>query len=155
MSTVYFFRSYLFCSLCIEDVKAQLDKLGRRPALSDHEIDPELYPVKLEKASGKEPEDWNFKCCMCESPLEFVNLPMSREGLVIRRDIDIHELAKGEFVQGFADGYGLTQGTRHRAWELYVEWLENAWMDEAIRYDREGKGYGMGFAAGMSARGDQ
>ena len=154
MSTVYFFRSYLFCSLCIEDVKAQLDKLGRRQALSDHEIDPEVYPVKLEKASGKEPEDWNFKCCMCESPLEFVNLPMSREGLVIRRDIDIHELAKGEFVQGFADGYGLTQGTRHRAWELYVEWLENAWMDEAIRYQREGKGYGMGFAAGMSARGD-
>ena len=104
MSTVYFFRSYLFCSLCIEDVKAQLDKLGRRQALSDHEIDPEVYPVKLEKASGKEPEDWNFKCCMCESPLEFVNLPMSREGQVISRDIDIHELPKDEFVQGFADG---------------------------------------------------
>ena len=155
MSTVYFFRSYLFCSLCIEDVKAQLDKLGRRQALSDHETDPEIYPVELEKASGKEPEDWNMECCMCESPLEFVNLPMSREGLVIRRDIDIHELAKGEFVQGFADGYGLTQGTRHRAWELYVEWLESAWMDETIRYQREGKGYGMGFAAGMSARGDE
>ena len=145
----------MFCSLYIEDVKAQLDKLGRRPALSDHETDPEIYPVELEKASGKEPEDWNMECCMCESPLEFVNLPMAREGQVISRDIDIHELAKGEFVQGFADGYGLTQGTRHRAWELYVEWLENAWMDEAIRYDREGKGYGMGFAAGMSARGDQ
>jgi len=155
MSTVYFFRSYMFCSLCIEDVKAQLDKLGRQPTLSDHEIDPEIYPVELEKASGKEPEDWNMECCMCESPLEFVNLPMSREGQVISRDIDIHELAKDEFVQGFADGYGLTQGTRHRAWELYVEWLENAWMDEAIRYQREGKGYGMGFAAGMSARGDQ
>ena len=154
MSTVYFFRSYMFCSLYIEDVKAQLDKLGRRPALSDHEIDPEIYPVELEKASGKEPEDWNMECCMCESPLEFVNLPMSREGQVISRDIDIHELPKDEFVQGFADGYGLTQGTRHRAWELYVEWLENAWMDEAIRYQREGKGYGMGFAAGMSARGD-
>ena len=155
MSTVYFFRSYMFCSLYIEDVKAQLDKLGRRPALSDHEIDQEVYPVKLEKASGKEPEDWNMECCMCESPLEFVNLPMSREGQVISRDIDIHELPKDEFVQGFADGYGLTQGTRHRAWELYVEWLENAWMDEAIRYQREGKGYGMGFAAGMSARGDE
>ena len=80
MSTVYFFRSYMFCSLCIEDVKAQLDKLGRRPALSDHETDPEIYPVELEKASGKEPEDWNMECCMCESPLEFVNLPDVKGG---------------------------------------------------------------------------
>jgi hypothetical protein len=49
----------MFCSLCIEDVKAQLVKLGRRPALGDHETDPEVYPVELEKAPGKEPEDWN------------------------------------------------------------------------------------------------
>src|SRR5215475_9137050 len=110
MSTVYFFRSYMFCSLCIEDVKAQLDKLGRRSALSDHEIDPEAYPVELEKAAGKEPEDWNMECCMCEGSLDFVNLPRSMEGQVISRDIDIHELAKDEFVQGFADGYGLVKG---------------------------------------------
>ena len=88
MSTVYFFRSYMFCSLYIEDVKAQLDKLGRRPALSDHEIDPELYPVKLEKASGKEPEDWNMECCMCESPLEFVSLPISGEEQTIVPELD-------------------------------------------------------------------
>ena len=67
------------------------------------------------------------------------------------RDVKIRELARYEFVQGFADG---VKGTRHRAWELYIQWLESAWMDEAIRYYREGKGYGMGFAAGMSARGD-
>ena len=147
----------MFCSLCIEDVKAQLDKLGRQPTLSDHEIDPEIYPVELEKASGKEPEDWNMECCMCECSLPFVRLPSSGVAQKIGRDIDIHELherGRDAFVEGFADGYGLTQGTRHRAWELYVEWLENAWMDEAIRYQREGKGYGMGFAAGMSARGD-
>jgi hypothetical protein len=34
-------------------------------------------------------------------------------------------------------------------------WLESAWMRDDIRYYREGKGYGMGFAAGMSARGDE
>jgi hypothetical protein len=28
-------------------------------ALTDHETDPEVYPVEVEKASGKEPEDWN------------------------------------------------------------------------------------------------
>ena len=158
MSTVYFFRSYMFCSLCIEDVKAQLDKLGRQPTLSDHEIDPEIYPVELEKASGKEPEDWNMECCMCECSLPFVRLPSSGVAQKIGRDIDIHELherGRDAFVEGFADGYGLAPGTRHRAWELYVEWLESAWMDETIRYQREGKGYGMGFAAGMSARGDE
>jgi hypothetical protein len=64
-------------------------------------------------------------------------------------------LARDEFVQGFADGYGLVKGTRNPAWELYIEWLESAWMREDIRYYREGKGYGMGFAAGMSARGDE
>jgi len=48
---------------------------------------------------------------MCECPLDFVNLPMSREGQVISRDVDIHELARDEFVQGFADGYGLVKGT--------------------------------------------
>ena len=79
MSYVYLFKSYLFCSLCIDDIKAQLDKLGRQPVLTDHAIDPEVYPVKLEKASGKEPEDWNMECCMCESPLEFVSLPISGE----------------------------------------------------------------------------
>jgi hypothetical protein len=153
--SVYFFRSYMFCRSCIDDVKAQLDKLGRRPTLSDHEIDPEVYPVELEKASGKEPEDWNMECCMCECPLDFVNLPITTQKQRIRRDVDIHELARDEFVQGFADGYGLVEGTRHRAWELYVEWLESAWMREDVRYEREGKGYGMGFAAGMSARGDE
>jgi len=158
MSYVYLFKSYLFCSLCIDDIKAQLDKLGRRPALSDHETDPEVYPVELEKAPGKEPEDWNMECCMCECSLPFVRLPSSGVAQKIGRDIDIHELherGRDAFVEGFADGYGLTQGTRHRAWELYVEWLESAWMDETIRYQREGKGYGMGFAAGMSARGDE
>ena len=79
----------MFCSLYIEDVKAQLDKLGRRPALSDHEIDPELYPVKLEKASGKEPEDWNIECCLCECSLDFVNFteryrgPKNLAGVVV------------------------------------------------------------------------
>jgi hypothetical protein len=47
------------------------------------------------------------------------------------------------------------KGTRHRAWELYIEGLESVWMREDIRYYREGKEYGMGFAAGMSARGDE
>jgi hypothetical protein len=36
--------------------------------LTDHEIDPEVYPVKLEAALGKEPEDWNMECCMCDHP---------------------------------------------------------------------------------------
>ena len=136
MSTVYFFRSYMFCGLCIDDVKAQLDKLGRRPGLSDHESDPEVYPVELEKASGKKPEDWNMECCMCECSLPFVRLPSSGVAQKIGRDIDIHELherGRDAFVEGFADGYGLAPGTRHRAWELYVEWLESAWMDETIR----------------------
>ena len=97
--SVYFFRSYMFCRSCIDDVKAQLDKLGRRPTLSDHEIDPEVYPVELEKASGKEPEDWNMECCMCECPLDFVNLPITTQKQRIRRDVDIHELARDEFVQ--------------------------------------------------------
>src|SRR5215471_18710168 len=126
MSTVYFFRSYMFCWSCIEDLKAQLDKLGRRPALSDHEIDPEVYPVALEKASGKEPEDWNMECCMCEGSLDYVNLPISRDRQSVSRDVDIHQLAKDEFVQGFADGYCLVKGTRYRAWELYIQWLESA-----------------------------
>jgi len=55
MSDVYLLKSYMFCGLCIDEVKAQLDKLGRQPVLTDHAIDPEVYPVKLEKASGKEP----------------------------------------------------------------------------------------------------
>ena len=28
----------------------------------------EVYPVKLEAALGKEPEDWNMECCMCDPP---------------------------------------------------------------------------------------
>jgi hypothetical protein len=155
MRDVYLFKSYMFCGSCIDDVRTQLDKLGRRPLLTDHEIDQEVYPLKLAKASGEEPEDWDMECCMCEHPLEFVSLPRSEEKERIRRDIDIHELGREQFVEGFADGYGLVQGTRHRAWELYIEWLESAMMDEDIRYHMEGKGYGMGFAAGMSARGDQ
>ena len=73
-------------------------------------IDPELYPVELEKASGKGPEDWNMECCMCECSLHFVNLPKGSEAQRIWRDVDIHELARDEFVQGFADGYGLVKG---------------------------------------------
>jgi hypothetical protein len=45
--------------------------------------------------------------------------------------------------------------TRHRAWELYIEWPESAWMREDIGNYREGKKYGIGFAAGMSARGEE
>ena len=64
------------------------------------------------------------------------------------RDVNIRELARDEFVEGFADRYGLVKGTGHRTWELYIQWLESAWMREDGRYNREGKGYGMGFAAG-------
>jgi hypothetical protein len=68
MRDVYLFKSYLFCRSCIDDVRAQLDKLGRRPALTDHETDPEVYPLNLEKASEEEPEDWNMECCICDRP---------------------------------------------------------------------------------------
>jgi hypothetical protein len=77
---------------------------------------------------------------------------VERQG--ISRDVNIRELARSKFVEGFADGYGLVKGTRHRAWELYIQWIESAWMREDVRYHREGKGYGTGFAAVMSARGD-
>jgi hypothetical protein len=69
-----------------------LDKHGRGPALTDHEIDPELYSVELEKASGKAPEDWNIECCMCECSLDFVNLPKGSEAQRIWREVGIHEL---------------------------------------------------------------
>jgi hypothetical protein len=115
-----------------------LDKLGRRPGLTDNEIDPELYPIELEKASSKELEDWNIECCMCECSLDFVTYrkvasPKNLAGCWYPR------VARDEFVQGFADGYGLVNRTRHRAWELYIEWLESAWMREDIRYYRKGK----------------
>jgi len=66
MSDVYLFKSYLFCRPCIDQTREQLDKLGRRPALTDQESDPEIYPLKLEKASEEEPEDWKMECCICD-----------------------------------------------------------------------------------------
>jgi hypothetical protein len=63
-------------------------------------------------------------------------------------------LVRNKFVEGFADGYGLVEGTRHRAWDLYIECLESAMMREDIRYEMEGNGYGAGFAVRMCARGD-
>jgi hypothetical protein len=46
------------------------------------------------------------------------------------------------------------EGTRDRAWDLYIEWLEGAMMALNIRYWMEGSEYGAGFAVGMNARGD-
>jgi hypothetical protein len=43
----------LFGRSCNDQIRAQLDKPGRRPALTDNEIDWEIYPLKLEEASGK------------------------------------------------------------------------------------------------------
>jgi hypothetical protein len=62
--------------------------------------------------------------------------------------------ARCEFVEGFADGYGLLQGTRHRAWDLYIEWLESAMMAKNISYWMEAGGYGPGFAVGVCACGE-
>jgi hypothetical protein len=121
---------------------------------TDHEIDPEVYPLKLEIASEEEPEDWKMECCICDRPLDYVNVPMPRKGQGISRDVNISELARNKFVEEFADGYGLIEGTRHRAWDLYLEWLERAMMAENIRYSMEAGGYGPGFAVGMCARGD-
>jgi hypothetical protein len=52
------------------------------------------------------------------------------------------ESARNKFVEGFADGYVLMEGTRHRDWDLYTEWLEGAMMAENIRYWMEAAGYG-------------
>ena len=66
----------LFCWSCIDQIRAQLDKRGRGPALTDHEIDLEIYPLKLEEASGDEPKDWNMECCSCDRSLDYVSLPI-------------------------------------------------------------------------------
>jgi 6-phosphofructokinase len=49
-----------------------------------------LQPLaELEKASGKEPEDWNIECCLCECSLDFVNFteryrgPKNLAGVVV------------------------------------------------------------------------
>jgi hypothetical protein len=46
------YKNYVFCGSCIDDVRTQLDKLGHRPLLTDHEIDQEVYPLKLAKGFG-------------------------------------------------------------------------------------------------------
>ena len=39
-------------------------------------IDSEIYPLKLEEASGDEPKDWNMECCSCDRSLDYVSLPI-------------------------------------------------------------------------------
>ena len=72
-------RMNLFCRSCIDHIRAQLDKPGRRPAFTDREIDSEIYPLKLEEASGEEPEDWNMECHTCDRSFDYVSLPISGE----------------------------------------------------------------------------
>src|SRR6516165_1045193 len=78
----------LFCRSCIDLIRAQLDKPGRRRALTDHKIDSENYALKLEEASGKEPEDWNMECWACDRSLDYVSLPILGEEQTIVPELD-------------------------------------------------------------------
>ena len=78
----------LFCRSCIDLIRARLDKPGRRRALTDHEIDSEIYALKLEEASGKEPEDWNMECWTCDRSLDYVSLPILGEEQTIVPELD-------------------------------------------------------------------
>jgi hypothetical protein len=42
-------------------------------------IDSEIYPLKLEEASGKEPENWNMERYTSDRSLDYVSLPISGE----------------------------------------------------------------------------
>src|SRR6516225_2350337 len=81
-------KSYMFCRSCIDEIKAQLDKPGRRLGFTDHEIDSEIYPLKLEGASGKEPEDSNMERYTCDRSLDYVSLPISGEEQTIVPGLD-------------------------------------------------------------------
>jgi hypothetical protein len=52
-------------------------------------IDSEIYALKLEEASGKEPEDWNMECCTCDRSLDYVSLPILGEEQTIVPELDL------------------------------------------------------------------
>jgi len=95
----------LFCRSCIDLIRARLDKPGRRRALTDHEIDSEIYALKLEEASGKEPEDWNMECCTCDRSLDYVSLPIIGEEQTIVPELETSR--RSNVVRGRSEKYAV------------------------------------------------